>query len=73
MKVYDIKKFSHVIVYVGGNDASSGTDIEYFEEMFDQLIQYIKEANNQCRVILCNTCPRGDTSTSEVNDIIRTS
>ena len=72
MKVYDIKKFCHVIVYVGGNDASSGTDIKYFEEMFDQLIQYIKEANNQCRVILCNTCPRGDTSTSEVNDIIRT-
>ena len=70
IRVYDIRKFSHVIVYVGGNDASSGIDIEYFEEMFDQVIQYIKESNSQCKIHLCLTCPRGDTSTKEVNDII---
>lgn len=72
IKVYDIRKFSHVIVYVGGNDASNGTDIEYFEEMFDQVIQHIKGANNQCKIILCTSCPRSDTSTSDVNDIIQT-
>ena len=74
MKVYDISKFSHVIpvMYVGGNDASSGTDIEYFEEMYDRLIQHIKEASSHCKIILCNSCPRGDTSTTELNDIIQT-
>ena len=59
MKVYDLKKFSHVVLYVGGNDASSGSDIEYFKEMYDQMIQYVKESNNQCKIILCSSCPRG--------------
>lgn len=71
MKVYDISKFSHVIIYVGGNDASNRTDIEYFEEMYDKLIQYIKEANSRCKILLCNSCPRGDTSTAELNEIIK--
>ena len=71
IKVYDFSKISHVILYVGGNDASSGTDVEYFEEIFDQLIQYIQDANNQCRIIICNTCPRGDTCTTDINDIAR--
>ena len=59
IKVYDIRKFSHVIIYVGGNDASSGTDVEYFEEKFDQVIQHIKESNNQCKIVLCTSCPPG--------------
>ena len=53
-----------------GNDASNGTDIEYFEEVYDQTIQFIKETNNQCQIILCNSCPRRDTCISEVNDTI---
>ena len=72
MKVYDIRKFSHLMIYIGGNDASNGVDIESFEHAYGQLIQYIKDSNEQCKIIICNTCPRGDTSTSEVNDIIRT-
>ena len=71
IKVYDITKFSHVIIYVGGNDASNGTDIEYFEERYDQLLQFIKESNSQCKILMSNSCPRGDTSTSDINDIIQ--
>ena len=71
IKVYDITKFSHVILYVGGNDASNGTDVEYFEEKYDQVIQHIKESNKNCKIILCLSCPRGDTCTSEVNNIIQ--
>ena len=71
IKVYDIMKFSHVIIYVGGNDASNGTDIEYFEERYDQLLQFIKESNSQCKILMSNSCPRGDTSTSDINDIIQ--
>ena len=62
IKVYDIMKFSHVIIYVGGNDASNETDIEYFEERFDQLLQFIKESNSQCKILMSNSCSRGDTS-----------
>ena len=71
IKVYDIMKISHVIIYVGGNDASNGTDIEYFEERYDQLLQFIKESNSQCKILMSNSCPRGDTSTSDINDIIQ--
>lgn len=38
MKFYGISKIFHVIMHVVRNDAASGTDIEYFEEMFDELI-----------------------------------
>lgn len=71
LKVFDMTKFSHVIIYGGGNDASSGSDSEYFEEIYEQLIQYIKRSNRQCKIILCNTCPRGDTSTTDLNEIIQ--
>ena len=71
MKVYDLKQFSSVIIYVGGNDAANGSDPELFEEKYDQLIQHIKGANFQCHVHLCNMCPRGDTSTSEINDMVK--
>ena len=47
-------------------------DIEYFEHIYDQLMQYIKDSNEHFKIIICNSCPRGDTSTSEVNDIIQT-
>ena len=60
-----------MIKYVGGNEASNGTDIEYFEEVYDQTIQFIKETNNQCQIILFNSCQRGDTCISKVNGIIR--
>ena len=47
-------------------------DIEYFEHIYDQLIQYIKDSNEHCKITICNSYPRSDTSTSEVNDIIQT-
>ena len=39
--------------------------------MYDKLIQYIKVQNTQCKIMLCNSCPRGDTSTTELNEIIQ--
>ena len=71
MKVFDLTKFSEVIVYVGGNDASDGTETESFEEIYEQMPCYIKKINRECQIILCNTCPRGDTSTPEVTEIIQ--
>ena len=71
MKVFDLNQFSTVIIYVGGNDAANGSDPELFEEKYDQLIRHIKGVNSQCQIVLCNMCPRGDTSTSEVNELIK--
>ena len=49
IKVYDMKSFSNVIIYIGGNDASSGSDMEYFEELYEQVIQHIKQSNDKCQ------------------------
>lgn len=68
--VYDLHRFSHAIIYVGGNDASKRTDIEYFEEKYEQLLVHIKE-NSKCKILLVNSCPRGDVDTGEVNEIIQ--
>ena len=60
-------------MYVGGNDVSSGTDLELFEEKYDRLWFYIKKENETCKVIICNSCPRADIEDSDIcdlNDII---
>ena len=71
IKVYDMKSFSNVIIYIGGNDASSGSDMEYFEELYEQVIQHIKQSNDKCQIFLCNICPRADTCVGDFNDIIQ--
>ena len=70
VKVFDLSQFSHIIIYVGGNNASKGTDTEYFEEKYDQLLDYIQNKNNKCKVLVVSSCPRGDSDTTEVNSII---
>ena len=65
--VFSMEQFSNIISFVGGNDAPSGTDIEYFEELYDQVIQNIKQINSTCQIYLCNAAPRGDTDTTYVN------
>ena len=70
IEVYDLQNFSHIILYIGGNNASNGTESEYFEEKYDQLICYIKESNKDCKILSVNSCPRGDTDVSPIKDII---
>ena len=70
IKMYDLQQFSNVVIYVGGNNASNKTDIETFEDLYGQLLEHIKE-KSECRIILVNSCPRGDTDTSTVNSVIR--
>lgn len=70
IEVYDLQNFSHIILYIGGNNASNKTDCEYFEEKYDQLIYFIKERNKDCKIVLVNSCPRGDTDVSQINEAI---
>ena len=70
IEVYNLHIFSHILIYVGGNNASDKTDKEYFEDRYDQLICHIEEHNKDCKIVLINSFPRRDADVSEVNDII---
>lgn len=70
VNVFNMNQLSQVILSVGGNDASSGTDIEYFEELYEQVIQNLRQANSTCEIYLCTVCPRGDADTTDVNEVI---
>lgn len=71
ISLYDLRNFSSVVISVGGNDISNGSDIEYVEEKYNQLIQYIKTANSGIAIILCTASPRKDCLVSDLNDIIK--
>ena len=64
---YNIKSFRAVVLSVGGNDASSNTDIELFEEKYDQLISLVKTSNRDCKLYLCCISPRGDADVRNYN------
>ena len=49
IKIYDMKSFSYVIIYISGNDALSGSDLESFEELYEQVIQHIEQSNDKCQ------------------------
>lgn len=70
IKLYDLSKFTDIVVYIGGNDSSRNTDIEYFEEKYEQFLSYVKEKNQKGNIYLCTACYRGDTDVSDVNDVI---
>ena len=71
VQMFDLSKFSDIVIYVGGNDSSDDTDIELFEEKYEQLIQHIKNKSQTCEIHLCTSCPRGDTDVEDVNVVIK--
>lgn len=68
--VYDLKSFQNVILCIGGNDSSSRTETNIFEEKYDELLRYIKAANKNCLVYLCKVVPRGDADVTGINSSI---
>ena len=70
IKLFDLRKFSNIIVYIGGNDAAAGMNIETFESKYNQLIQYIKLKNPHCDILLCELCPRYDVDVRDFNNVI---
>ena len=70
IEVYDLNQFSHAVIYVGGNNASNGTDIKQFESLYTQMLTHIQQ-KSECKIILVNSCPRGDADTNAVNSVIR--
>ena len=71
VQMFDLTKFSDIVIYVGGNDSSNSSDNEYFEEKYEQLLQHIKRITPTSKIHLCTSCPRGDTDVDETNDVIK--
>ena len=69
--MFDLTKFSDIVIYVGGNDYSNSSDNEYFKEKYEQLLQYIKSITPSSKIHLCTSCPRGDIDVEETNDVIK--
>lgn len=69
--LYDMRNFSTAIIYIGGNNVSNGSNIEYVEEKYDQLLQFIKTTNSALNIILCTVSPRKDCLVTELNEIIK--
>lgn len=70
IQIFDVTKFSKIVIYVGGNDASRCTDTNYFEHKYQQLIAHVKILNPTCKIFLCTACPRGDTNVTDINEMI---
>ena len=69
--VYNMRNFTDVLIYVVGNDVSNGSNVEYIENKYDQLLQYIKNENGDINIVICTICPRRDADVTELNDIIK--
>ncbi|MCG8046207.1 MAG: SGNH/GDSL hydrolase family protein, partial [Candidatus Thiodiazotropha endolucinida] len=74
MKLFNLKEFNNLVVYVGGNKANTSSFMddpnEYFEEKLEQLIMHVKGVNPECNIFISNMCPRGDTDVTTINDVI---
>ena len=74
IKLFNLVEFKHVVVYVGGNNATNSQGMnetyEYYEERLDQLISYIKTENAECDFCICNMCPRSNKNVSTINVVI---
>ena len=60
VRLYDLKAFSAVIIYAGGNNVASGETIEFIEEKYDEFISLIVCGNSTARVYLCSVALRKD-------------
>lgn len=70
IELYDLKNFSSLILYIGGNDLTGNTDATTIEEDYDYLLTLIKSGNPSIQIILSTLAPRGDVDVSFVNSII---
>ena len=70
IELFDLTKFGNIIIYVGGNDASRINDMEQFETQYKKLISLIRGKNQDCKIYLCGSCPRGDADVSIINKVI---
>ena len=67
ISMYNLASFKNIIICVGGNDSSSRTEASSFEEKYDELLGFIKAANDTCNIYVCKVVPRGDVDVTDIN------
>ena len=70
ISMYNLASFKNIIICVGGNDSSSRTEASSFEEKYDELLGFIKAANDTCNIYVCKVVPRGDVDGTDINSSI---
>ena len=65
----DMGQYSNVVVYVGGNDVSSGKRLDASHTELYRLTRHIQ--SHQCRVHLCTVSPRQDADVTYYNEAVR--
>ena len=70
--MYDLSQFQNIIIYCGGNDSAKSDNTDSFKKAYEQLLQYIRSKNPDCKLYLCGSCPRGDADTTGFNTVIKT-
>ena len=70
INLYDLKVFSTIIIYIGGNNVAMGDNPSITEEKYDELISLIKCSNRSCKIILCSIAPRTDADISNFNQTV---
>ena len=74
IRIFDLKCFENIIIYVAGNDAANiktDLDLDTIEEKYEQFINFIQEKSAGIKIYLCSLCPREDISVEDINDMIK--
>lgn len=71
LSIYDLKSFEKIIICIGGNDCASKVHVQAFQDKYNELISFIKNANESCTVYLGKILPRGDVDVTEFNRSIQ--
>jgi hypothetical protein len=64
----NVLEYRSVVLYIGGNDTSNRKSLRNFEDDLVEIINFLQKC--KCDVFICNICPRVDTDTVPVNDLI---
>lgn len=67
IKRMNIHKYSHVVLHVGGNDASQGSCVESIVQDYEELIKYIYNQNSETEIFVSGLTPRRDVDVRPLN------
>lgn len=65
-----LNMYKSVMIYCGGNDASSGQSTDEFYQQYSALLDFIRDKYPDIEVILCGLMPRRDVDVTLFNEVI---
>ena len=71
LSIFDLKSVEKIVICIGGNDCASKVHVQAFQDKHNELISFIKNANESCTVYLGKILPRGDVDVTEFNRFIQ--